>query len=129
VRLDLNPPNDSKGNLNVKIPTKIMKSEEVKVGLQSIWQDTMGSESASEDLQKNLALSSSFLQQETKRALQQIRVIETKLRKAVAATQRLLQVDPSCNWSRAKLEEAKMKVQERTKEKPNVVSKKCNMVG
>ena len=53
VRLDLNPPNDSKGSLNVKIPIKVMKSEEVKAGLQSIWQDTMGSESASEDLQKN----------------------------------------------------------------------------
>ena len=117
VRLDLNPPNDSKGSLNVRIPAKIMKSEEVKAGLQSIWQDTMGSESASEDLQKKLALSSSFLQQETKRALQQVRATETKLRKAVAAAQRLLQVDPGCTWSRAKLEEAKMKVQERTLEK------------
>jgi hypothetical protein len=95
-----------------------MKSEEVMVGLQSIWQDTMGSESASEDLQKKLALSSSFLQQETKRALQQIRVTETKLRKVVAVAQRLLQVDLGCNWSKAKLEEAKMKVQqERTLEK------------
>ena len=117
MRLDLNPPNDSKGSLNVKIPTKIMKSEEVKAGLQSIWRDTMGSESASEDLQKKLALSSSILQQETKCALQQVRAIETKLRKAVAAAQRLLQADPRCNWSRAKLEEAKMKIQERTLEK------------
>ena len=76
----------------------------------------MGSESANEDLQKKLALYS-FLQQETKSALQQITVIETKLRKGVAAVQWLLQVDLGCNWSRAKLEEAKMKVQERTLEK------------
>ena len=114
MRLDLNPPNDSKGSLNVKIPIKIMKSEEVKAGLQSIWQDTMGSESASEDLQKKLALSSSFLQQETKRALQQVRAIETKLRKAIAEVQRLLQVGPGCNWSRAKLEE-----------QPNNMEEKC----
>ena len=46
-----------------------------------------------------------------------MRPIETKLRKVVAATQQLLQADPGCNWSRAKLEEAKMKVQERTLEK------------
>ena len=72
MRLDLNPPNDSKDSLNVKIPTKIMKSEEVKDGLQRIWQDTMGGESANEDLQKKLALSSSFLQQQTRRALQQV---------------------------------------------------------
>ena len=56
----------------MKIPTKIMKSEEVKDGLQRIWQDTMGGESANEDLQKKLALSSSFLQQQTRRALQQV---------------------------------------------------------
>jgi hypothetical protein len=68
VRLDLNPSNDSKGSLNVKIPVNIMKSEEAKVSLQSIWQDIMGSELASEHLQKKLALSS-FLQQETKRAI------------------------------------------------------------
>ena len=37
MRLDLNPPRGSKGSLNVKIPTKIMKSVEVKAGLQSIW--------------------------------------------------------------------------------------------
>ena len=61
MRLDLNPPNDSKGRLNVKIPTKIMKSEEVKADLQSIWQETMVSESASEDLHF-FSLSSSFLQ-------------------------------------------------------------------
>ena len=60
MRLDLNPPIGSKGSLNVKIPTKIMKSEEVKAGLQSIWRDTMAGESTSEELQKKLALSSSF---------------------------------------------------------------------
>ena len=92
MRLDLIPPNYTKGSLNVKIPTKIMKSEEVKACLQSIWQDTMGSESTDEDLQKNLPLSSSFVHQESKRALQQVRAIETKLRKVVAAAQRLLKV-------------------------------------
>ena len=53
VKLDLNPPNDRKGSPNVKIPTKIMNSEHVKAGLQSIWQDTMTSESANEYLKKN----------------------------------------------------------------------------
>ena len=97
MRLDLNPPNGSKGSLNVKIPTKIMKSVEVKAGLQSIWRDTMAGESTSEELQKKLALSSTFLQQETKCALQQVRAKETKLRKSVAAAQWLLQADPGCN--------------------------------
>ena len=60
---------------------------------------------------------SSFLQQETKRALQQVRAIEIKLRKSIAATQQLLQTHPGCNWCRVKLEEVKMKVQERMLEK------------
>ena len=50
MRLDLNPPNGTHGSLNMKIPTKIMKSEEVKAGLQSIWRETIVRESASEDL-------------------------------------------------------------------------------
>ena len=125
MRLDLNPPRGSKGSLNVKIPTKIMKSAKVKAGLQSIWRETIVSESASEDLQKKLALSSSFLQQETKLALQQARAIETKLRKSVAAAQRLLQADPSCNWSRAKLEEAKLKLRERTLEKNRMLFRRA----
>ena len=54
MRLDLNPPNGSKGSLNVRIPTKIMKSVEVKAGLQSIWRETTVSELASEDLQKKI---------------------------------------------------------------------------
>ena len=104
MRLDLTPPNGSKRSLNVEIPTKIMKSVEVKASLQSLWRETMVSESTNENLQKKLALSSSFQQQETKRALQHTRAIETKFRTSVAAAQRLLQADPGCNRSRAKVE-------------------------
>ena len=79
--------------------------------IRSIWASKPAGCGALETLSGKIIETSLYLHVETKNRIAKSKEREVGLRRSIAAAQRMLQKDPTCQWSRAGLEAARETLQ------------------
>ena len=100
-----------KRDRNLRINSKLFEDAEVGRKIRSIWASKPAGCGALETLSGKIIETSLYLHVETKNRIAKSKEREVGLRRSIAAAQRMLQKDPTCQWSRAGLEAARETLQ------------------
>ena len=101
----------NKRDCNLRISNKLFEDVEVRSKIRSIWENNLAGCGALDNLQGKMIETSKYLHEETKNRLERSKEREVRLRRSIAAAQRMLQKNPKCLWSRSGLEAAKETLQ------------------
>ena len=96
---------------NLRISSKLFEDVEVGRKIRSIWENNLAGCGAMDNLRGKIIETSMYLHEETKNRIVRSKEREVRLRRAIAAAQRMLQKNPNCQWSRSGLEAAKETLQ------------------
>ena len=89
------------------INIKLFEDAEVERKIRSIWASNPAGCGALDKLRGKIIETSMSFHAETKNRIAKSKERQVGLRRSIAAAQRMLQKDPTCQWSRAGLEAAR----------------------
>ena len=107
VTITLGNQRRKKRDCNLRISSKLFEDVEVGRKIRSIWENNLAGCGAMDNLRGKIIETSMYLHEETKNRIVRSKEREVRLRRAIAAAQRMLQKNPKCDWSRVGPEAAK----------------------